>query len=181
MHDLVVRIDQVSAEIERLCGVSDLQALNFKLNPSAWSAAQVLRHIIAVNESYFPLFDALDNGWYRKPWTAHIPFLPGMFGRVILDSVRPENIKKTKTFPIWEPVYGNEDIKVVADFISHQQRLKEYLALMSDHLDKGTIINSPANKHIAYSLNDAFQIIVTHEERHLGQLRRALELVQRAI
>jgi hypothetical protein len=177
MQDLIVRIDQVSAEIDRMCRKSDVQGLNFKLNASSWSAAQVLQHIVQVNESYFPMFDALQNGTYRKPWTGYLPFVPGMFGRVILNSVRPENVRKTTTFPIWEPVYGDADVTVVKDFKEHQERLKNYVSSMSANINHKTIINSPASKRIVYTLDDAFDIIVTHEERPLGQLRRVLELM----
>ena len=38
-----------------------------------------------------------------------------------------------------------------------------------DLVEKGTIISSPANKNIGYKLETAFEIIVTHEQRHFEQ------------
>ena len=43
-----------------------------------------------------------------------------------------------------------------------------------DLLEKGTVISSPANKNIVYKLENAFDIITTHEQRHLEQAREVL-------
>jgi hypothetical protein len=41
---------------------------------------------------------------------------------------------------------------------------------------KGTVIASPANKNIVYKLETAFDIIVSHEQRHLEQAKEVLVL-----
>ena len=47
--------------------------------------------------------------------------------------------------------------------------LKERIISAESFLHSGVIISSPANKNIVYKLEQAFEIIVTHEERHLNQ------------
>ncbi len=37
---------------------------------------------------------------------------------------------------------------------------------------------SPANKNIIYTLETAFDIIVTHEQRHLAQAKEVLEMLK---
>ena len=39
-------------------------------------------------------------------------------------------------------------------------------------LENGVVIHSPASKMIVYKLETAFDIIVTHEKRHLQQVQR---------
>lgn len=43
-----------------------------------------------------------------------------------------------------------------------------------DLLVNGIVISSPANKNIVYKLETAFNIIVTHEQRHFEQAKEVL-------
>jgi hypothetical protein len=40
------------------------------------------------------------------------------------------------------------------------------------------VISSPANKNIVYKLETAFDIIVSHEQRHLEQAKEILQLMK---
>ncbi|CAZ97441.1 Putative protein [Zobellia galactanivorans] len=44
-------------------------------------------------------------------------------------------------------------------------------------IEKGCIISSPANKNIVCRLETAFDIIVTHEQRHFEQLKETYQLM----
>jgi hypothetical protein len=83
--------------------------------------------------------------------------------------VRPDRKRKIKTFPIWDSTSSDIPEGVTERFVKHQEELKSLINDSVDLIKKGTIISSPANKHIVYKLETAFDIIVTHERRHYNQ------------
>jgi hypothetical protein len=100
------------------------------------------------------------------------------FGKVVLDAVKPEQKKKTKTFPIWEPSPSNIAGDILDRFKVHQDELKAQITASEDLLKNGVIISSPANRNIVYRLETAFDIIVTHEYRHLEHADAVLNLLR---
>ena len=83
-----------------------------------------------------------------------------------------------KTFPVWEPAKSEIPTGVLNRFKEHQSELKAMIENSKDLVEKGTIISSPANKNIVYSLGAAFEIIVTHEQRHYEQAKEVLEIMK---
>ena len=83
-------------------GHLDDDQLNWRANSTSWSIAQVIQHIIIINESYYPAFDAIRNGTHKTPGLAMFSFIPNFLGNMIEKSLQPETTRKTKTFPIWE-------------------------------------------------------------------------------
>jgi hypothetical protein len=152
-------------------GQLDAEQLNQKPNANAWSIGQVIDHIITVNETYFPIVEAIRAGGYTTPWTGKVPFLVNWFGDFILKGVEPTRQKKIETFPVWEPAKSEVRADIVQHFAEHQSQLAEWMANCKDLVEAGTVISSPANRFIVYKIGRAFDIIVAHEERHLNQAR----------
>lgn len=78
---------------------------------------------------------------------------------------------------MWEPSSTDLPSEIIEHFKQHQEALKGLISDSKDLIDAGQLIMSPANKNIIYSLECAFEIIVTHEERHLNQATEVLELM----
>jgi hypothetical protein len=170
-------IDDITSEFEKHFRILDAQKLNWKPNPTTWSIAQNMEHLIIINETYFPLLSQLRDGKYKKPFMGRFGLMVNFLGSTILKSVNPDRIKKMKTFPIWEPTSSPLSSDIMQRFISHQSKLKAEIAASKDLVHSDAIISSPANSKIVYKLETAFDIIVTHERRHLAQ---AKEIVFRA-
>lgn len=143
--------------------------LNWKPSAGVWSVAQNMHHIMVINATYHPVLKKLREGNYPLPWHASIGWLVRWFGSVILKSVHPDRRKKMKTFPIWEPTKSNLPSSIIDDFKTHQLDLKQLIDSCHDLIAAGAVICSPANRSIVYTLETAFDIIVTHEKRHLQQ------------
>ena len=170
-------IDAVTQEFQTLCNDLSIDQLNAKPDAKTWSIAQVLDHIIAVNSTYFPIIDDLEKGNYQPPFHARFGFIVSYLGRFILHSVLPENRKKIKTFPVWEPSKSDLPADILHRFIGHQEKLKKVMLNAEKWIQKVVVIHSPANKVIVYKLDTAFEIITAHEQRHVQQAREIKQIL----
>ncbi len=160
-----------------------IEELNQRPQPQAWSIAQILEHLIIINETYFPILEQLNKGSYQAYWTSRIPGFAHWMGKMIHQSVLPESSKKITTFPIWEPTQATQIPDIVERFQEHQKKMIHAIQDSKLLLQKNPVVSSPANKVIVYRLSKAFEIIVSHEQRHLQQAKQLQDqlLAQRAV
>jgi hypothetical protein len=168
------KIDETTNAFKKSFGMLTVEQLNFKPNPETWSIAQNIDHLIVINETYYPVIKSLREGSYKLPFMAKLGFMVNFLGNMILGSVQPDRKRKMKTFPIWEPAKSEISADILTRFEKHQTELKNMISGCEDLLQQGTIISSPANKNIVYKLETAFDIITTHEQRHLEQAKEVL-------
>ena len=72
---------------------------------------------------------------------------------------------------------GNLPGNIMESFKEAQAQLLDFIESCRHLLEKNTIISSPANKNIVYSLENAFEIIISHEKRHFNQAKEVLALM----
>lgn len=169
MENWTEQIEKNTQNFIETFGELSIGQLNWKPNSQTWSIAQNIDHLIVINNTYFPVIDSLRKGTYKSPFLAKAGFVVSFFERMVLKAVQPDRKKKIKTFPIWEPEKSKIPIDILDSFKEHQFELKKMIENSRDLVEKGTIISSPANKNIVYKLETAFEIIVTHEQRHFEQ------------
>lgn len=170
------RIDEVTNAFVKEFGNMTAEELNWKPSPDVWSVAQNMHHLIVINETYYPVLRSVRDNTYEMPWIGKLGFMVRFMERVILKSVQPDRRKKMKTFPLWQPSSSSFGTDIIEKFKKHQEDLKKLITDSQDLLEKGTLISSPANKNIVYRLETAFEIIITHETRHLEQARELIRL-----
>ena len=172
-------IDDITQKfIESFSELSSEQ-MNWKPDPNTWSIAQNIDHLIVINSSYFTVIDSIRKGTHKLPFLSKIGFIVSLFGNTILKSVHPARKKKIKTFAMWEPGTRNIAEGILERFQQKQSELKILIENSKDLVDKGVIISSPANRNIVYKLEKAFEIIVTHEQRHFQQAKEVLDLLKK--
>jgi hypothetical protein len=169
--DWIAEIDKITDAFKQNFAHLNHAQLNWKPNSHTWSIAQNMEHLIVVNESYYPVLHALKQETYKTPLIAKIGFMVAFFGKTVLNAVSPDRLKKMKTFPIWQPSTSEVHTDIFMRFESHQNELKQQIENAKALVGKGIVISSPANKHIVYKLETAFDIIVTHEKRHFEQAK----------
>lgn len=174
MKQWIQEINTISSEVEHLFGALSTEVLHHKPNPATWSIAENLQHLITLNSSYFPIFKQLKNGTIRRPFVGKFGFFTKLFGNMIFKSVSDGGKKKIKTFPLWEPKIFDSQASIVADFLAHQEALKTHIKSLQLFIEKDSVIYSPANQLIVYTLPKALDIIVAHEQRHLEQAKQLL-------
>lgn len=171
----LAEIDRITADFKSQFGYLNESQLHWKGFQDEWSISQNMSHLIQVNSSYFPIFDAIQSGSYKPPIMARFGPVVRLFETLVLRAVQPDRKNKMKTFPKWEPdpkFPGNS----VELFEKHQEKLKEYIRAIDPNTVSKIVIASPAKRTVVYSLEAALNIIVTHEQRHLMQ---SLEILNR--
>ena len=171
------QIDEITNNFKKTFGSLSLEQLNWKPNSTTWSIAQNIDHLIVINSTYYPMIEEVRNGTYKLPFLGKFNFMVSFMGRTILKSVQPDRKKRMKTFPLWEPAKTDFKDNILATFENHQTELKKLIAASEDLLQKGTVISSPANRNIVYTLETAFDIIITHERRHYEQAMEIKKLL----
>ena len=69
---------------------------------------------------------------------------------------------------------------ILIQFKDHQQILKQEIESCSELVSESVVIVSPANKNVIYRLETAFDIMITHEFRHLEQAKEVLAVLKTA-
>lgn len=157
-----------------LFGALDAVQLNWTPREDAWSIGQCLDHLVKANDPYFAIFRDVADGKHLKTFWERLPVLPGIWGSLVLNTVRPETTRKARAPRIFEPGRSAVSTEVIELYCVQQRKLAEAMASLDRvDLDK-TIVTSPVARFITYSLRHALSIIVEHEERHINQAERVL-------
>ncbi len=145
--------------------ILDKRQMDYKALPERWSANQSLKHIMVLNEAYFPQLKAIIDGTHKNPFIA--PFSKTT-GRMLINSVVPGS-KKSATFEIFEPSNYKNTGPVAQAFISHIAELRSIYDAMNDTDLKKTKVHSPASKLFKFNLEDCLRMLILHTERHVIQ------------
>lgn len=173
---LIDKIEAVSLAAQQSFQSLDTTQLNWKANPQDWSVAQCLDHLMTTNELYFSIFTAVQNDSVPQNIFSRLGLFSGMFGRMLIKQLGAEVIRKSKSPANFQPSQSELPADILDQFIAHQLELvKQFEALPSQDFSK-LIIISPAASFVTYSLKDALHIIAGHEERHLAQAKRIMQM-----
>ena len=163
--------DQTRADLGGLTGIQ----LNWKPAPDQWSVAQCLDHLVTTNAAYFSTFDEVLAGEKVGTVWESLPFLPGLWGKMLIKGVAPEAKRKLKAPAIFHPSSSSVDESIVNRFVDQQAQVVGYMNATAGLEPEKIIISSPVTKFVTYSLMDAYRIIINHEQRHLLQAKRVTE------
>ncbi len=178
VEQLLDRIDDLTGKFTANFGDLSREELNWKPAADRWSIGQILEHLILVNRSYFPEITAALRKSKSLPFHARLGFVVRYIEKALLKSVEPSGTKKIKTFKIWEPPAGEIGTDVLDRFVAHHRSLKQVIRNSKRLLGTGTIISSPANPHIVYGLETAYEILLNHEARHFNQMQNLKDQMQ---
>lgn len=165
----LARLDAVTKQMKDAERLSSTM-LNTKPDAQTWSVGDVVDHLVRINTSYYPGFKAIHEKNQSLKRINRIGWLNRWFGQLILKSVQPDRKRKSKTMTIWEPASSDHPPSVFVTFYAEQELLKNWIHLLANEKSKRAVIPSPANARIAYPLETALEIIITHEERHMVQI-----------
>ena len=144
---------------------------DYKPDANTWSVNECFDHLIQSNRLYYPLFESLHDGSYRRGALSRIPlvsrWLGGLVGRVVAPDYKGRSRTSHRLFPR-QPTYGRN---LADDLVEENQVLISHIRRCAQQ-DLTRVVTSPINGMVAYSLRECIQILVDHEARHIGQARR---------
>ncbi len=175
MDQLIEHIDQNTRSFAESFGGLSAEQLNWKQNPETWSIAQNIRHIIAMNETYFDKIAEIKHRAGKKPFIARFDFIVNFMGNAIAQYAQADRKKRTKTFKLWNPAKSDFTATILADFERHQEEFKDQIKQAIPLVEQCAIIQSPATNLLYYKLEKALTFLVSHEERHFNQAEEVLE------
>jgi hypothetical protein len=175
LDSLVSQADAIAVDAQNLFGGLTREQLNWKPSAERWSVAQCFDHLITSNSGYVAVLDDVLKGQKRSSIWQKLPFLPSLWGKILIKSLDPAQTRKMKAPKRFEPAQSDISGSIINEFAAQQEKLIEKIKA-SAHLDlERTVITSPAASFVTYSLMDAYRIIVVHERRHFQQAQRVTE------
>jgi hypothetical protein len=166
----------VADETKRAFGRVSAEQVNWKPSAGEWSIGQCFDHLIVSNRPYLPIIEETLDGRRRQRVWERVPLLPRFFGRLLINTLRPDSGRKVKARPASYPSSSHIAPTMITTFLEQQARLLHLMAATRD-LDLDAItITSPVVWFVTYSLMDAYRIIVVHEQNHFVQATRVLKL-----
>jgi hypothetical protein len=167
---------QVAEDAKTTFGSLSAEQLNWKPAPKKWSIAQCFDHLITTHSLYFPLFERLANGDAKQTfWESYSP-LSGFFGRFLIKSLRPENVKPMKTTSKALPSSSKIGGGIIDRYVEHQNQMIDAIGKLRADIDpKKTIVTSPLMGLVTYTLDDCYEILAVHGPRHFNQAKRVME------
>lgn len=172
----ILDVDKITTSVQKLTAQLIEEELNWKPEAEVWNVGQILEHVQLMTNSFQPIFTAVHEGTYEMPVMGNFGSVAVNFlGKTLLKAMSPNRAKKVKTFPIWEPTKKKYAKTILKDFAESQAALKQMIIDAEPLLGQDIIIASPVHKHLAYTLDLGIEIIITHEQRHVEQIKEVLK------
>ena len=165
----------VADETRRAFGRLSAQQINWTPRAGEWSIGQCFDHLIISNRPYFQIIEEIRKGRRRRRTWQRMPLLPRFFGKLIINTLRPDSGRKAKARPAFYPSSSHIAPGVIGNFLEQQERLLLFMESTRGLDLDGIRITSPVISFVTYSLMDAYRIIVAHEQNHFVQARRVTE------
>lgn len=140
-----------------------------------WSVGEVFEHLCITDGLYVaPLRALLAAERARTAPRLGNAWRPTLWGRMLLWSVNPTNTRPSPAPKAFLP--GLAPRTHVVDAWLAQVETNRALMREADGLDLRRLkLSSPAARLIRLNAGDAFAIMTTHAQRHLGQVQRTLD------
>lgn len=175
LDSLVRHADAIANDARKVFGRLTKEQLNWKPSAERWSVAQCFAHLITSNSGYLAIVDDVLNGQKKSSVWQKLPFLPSLWGKMLIKSLDPAQTRKMKAPKRFEPAQSDVSDSIINDFAAQQEKIIEKIKATANLDLEHIVITSPAASFVTYSLMDAYRIIVVHERRHFQQAQRVTE------
>ena len=148
--------------------------------PTSWSASQCLEHLNFYGQYYLPAIEKAILKAQAKGSKANTHFKSGWLGdyfyRLMLPNTEGVTRSKMKSPKNAIPSPEHDAKVIVAEFIDQQEKLLLLLE-QARTVNMGKIrIHISISPFIRLKLGDTFLFLIAHNQRHILQLERALNL-----
>lgn len=148
--------------------------VNWKPSDDVWSIAECVDHLIVTNQLYFNEFEKQFSQTQLTTDCSQTLVKHKFISRFIIKSVDPNNLKKVKTFPVFQPSSSKHTKEVLKRYSDLQNAFINLLSSVKDLNLNKYIMSSPASKFIKENFCDVLEIIRLHDRRHFNQAQQLL-------
>lgn len=161
--------------IDSTINLLSLNQISWKPGLKIWSVGECINHLVVTNELYLKKMKEIV---YRSTSDLNVSFnySQSITGKLITNTVDPKNVKKFKTFKVFDPSKSSASNSAVQNYALIMKRFIEMVKDMSGINLKKIKFSSPVNKFIRINLGDPLIFIPRHDERHLIQAERIMDL-----
>lgn len=153
------------------------EQMTLRLEPEQWSVAETLIHLNLSSEGFLVVIRDASEKARREGVVGHGPFKMDFRGRVVRWVLKPPPWIKFLTKSRFEPSIIGRPEDILPRFLALQRELQN-LIKEADTLNLNRIsVVSPFSGRVRYNLYSCFEVILTHQLRHLWQaehVKRAL-------
>src|SRR5262245_55692009 len=135
-------VEAVAGDAKALFGNLNSEQLNWKPTADSWSVAECLEHLVSTSHEYCLVFDRILKGEHRKTFLHGMPFLPALFGRVMIKAASPASQRNFKTSGSAQPSSSSIDTQIVDRFIANQRETLAKMKLLENSNPAEIIVTS---------------------------------------
>jgi len=150
------------------------EQINWKFDKNKWSIAQCLEHLIISDNAYFLEIEKSISGIKEKDKKGENYFKSGFLGKLFLFYTDPNSSKKFEAVDAFKPSDNIMTANIFNSFNEHQNKLMSLLEDCRNLNLSATKVAHPVNRLIKFRLGDFFNLIITHEKRHLLQAEKVV-------
>lgn len=173
LKDLRQHVENFIFVVEKEFKSLSVSDLNQKENVEKWSVLECLEHLNRYAAYYIP---AIKKGLQQaKNNTADQPYKNGWFGKMSIDMMSPDNLKKQKAINKFNPVGSQLDSLVIDTFLTHQKELLALLELAKNKNIQQRKVPVEFFKVMKMKIGDALTFVITHQHRHILQAQKVKE------
>jgi hypothetical protein len=134
----------IADETMRAFGPLSAQQINWTPRPGEWSIGQCFDHLIISNRPYFQIVEAIREGRRRQRAWERMPILPRFFGKLIINTLRPDSGRKAKARPAFSPSTSHIAPGIISSFLEQQdgligERVRHYRGTILDRDERESV------------------------------------------
>lgn len=166
LRDLQAALEAVNDRGHALKSLTEEQ-LSWSPAPGSWNILECLDHLITTDELYLPrIRKAIDAA---SPGDKEAPYRPSFFGKKFIEFISPDPKRKAKTFAVFEPQSGPNDVTLLERFLEHQEAVQALLRQADEVNLNRSKLASPVTRLMRFTVGEALTMLIRHQERHLQQ------------
>ena len=166
---LAGKFDLASDLVRSLVEGLSAEQMALRLDSQQWSIAECLVHLNLSSEAFLSVIRDASDDAQRNGIAGDGPYKMDFRGRALRWILKPPSRIKFRTNRAAEPSIIGTIENILPRFLMLQKELQNSVE-RADGLDLNKIVvRSPFSKHVRYNLYSCFEVILTHQLRHLWQ------------
>lgn len=144
------------------------EQLNWRPDENSWSIGECLKHLCIMGEMYLrEIHGAVKRGYQKDLFGDEFKY--SWFGKQFMKKMEPSAKSKFKSPSAFKPNDQRLSGEIVNEFLDFQDQLVKAMEDAKGLNLTKLKIKSPVFSLLKLRLGEAFELVITHQKRHLNQ------------